>query len=63
MVIYISIMDEDIKKAAEEAIIRMKSADRRLAEWIIRQGLDRENSARVTVGIGDLIDNKKDNHG
>ena len=58
MVIYISIMDEDIKKAAEEAIIRMKSADRRLAEWIVRQGLDRENSPRVTVGIGDLIDIK-----
>ncbi len=52
-------MDDDIKKAAKAAIIRMKAEERRLEEWIIRQGLKRENGPKVTRGISDLIQDNK----
>jgi len=50
-------MDEDIKKAAHKALEQLRAEERRIAEWLAKQALERCDPPRVTAGIGDPINN------
>jgi hypothetical protein len=52
-------MDEDIKKAAHKALEQLRAEERRIAEWLAKQALERDDKPRVTAGIGYPIDNKE----